>query len=121
MSDETVDALHDHDQHVQPDREREDAALAFLRRVMVMVAAMAVIVADLVVVIMRMLVMVVRVRVHLLVVRSEIALRLGDVFEQFTDHRADVAVGGEIEDLLALPFGPHDARGPQQAQMMAHE
>ena len=36
-------------------------------------------------------------------------------------HRADVAVGGEIEDLLALPLAPARSRRAQQPQMMAHE
>jgi hypothetical protein len=64
-------------------------------------------------------VVVVRMRCHLFVIRSEIGLRLGNVLEQLSQHGADVVIGCEIENLLALPFRPHDPRSPQQAQMVA--
>ena len=61
MGDETVHRLHDDDQHVQPDGERERAALAFLRRVMVVMAVAAV---------------VMRVALRVLLVRVAVTLRM---------------------------------------------
>jgi hypothetical protein len=117
--------LHHHDQHVQPDSDREGAALPRLRRVMVMVAAGAVVVFMVmtVIVVVRMTigVLVFLLRFHLFVIRSEVGLRLGNVCEQFGQHGADVVIGGEIENLLALTFSAHDPRRPQQTQVMTDE
>ena len=68
-----------------------------------------------------MLMLMRRSRCHLIVIRSEIGVRLGDVLEQFSQHAADVLVSGEIENLLAFALCPHDSRRPQQAQMVTHE
>jgi hypothetical protein len=125
--------LYHHDQHVQPDCDREGAALPRLRRVMVMVSAGAVVMGVsrlmlvILIVIVSMLmsvgmpVLVLRLRFHLFVIRSEVGLRLGNVFEQFGQHGADVVIGGEIENLLAFTLGAYDPRRPQQAQVMTDE
>ncbi len=92
---------------------------------MVMVSAGAVVIGVsvslfmLVVVVMIMLVL--RLRFHLFVIRSEVGLRLGNVFEQFGQHGADVVIGGEIENLLAFTLGAYDPRRPQQTQVMTDE
>ncbi len=98
---------------------------------MVMVAAGAVVVGVTwlmlmvmtVVVVVRMTigVLVFLLRFHLFVIRSEVGLRLGNVFEQLGQHGADVVIGGEIENLLAFTLGAHDPRRPQQTQVMADE
>jgi hypothetical protein len=69
----------------------------------------------------RVLVLMCRLRFHLFVIRSEIGLRLGNVFEQFGQHGADVVIGGEIENLLAFALGAYDPRRPQQTQVMTDE
>jgi hypothetical protein len=66
----------------------------------------------------RVPVLVLRLRFHLFVIRSEVGLRLGNVFEQFGQHGADVVIGGEIENLLAFTLGAYDPRRPQQTQVM---
>jgi hypothetical protein len=66
----------------------------------------------------RVPVLVLRLRFHLFVIRSEVGLRLGNVFEQFGQHGADVVIGGEIENLLAFTLGAYDPRRPQQPQVM---
>jgi hypothetical protein len=48
-------------------------------------------------------------------------LRLGNVFEQFGQHGADVVIGGEIENLLAFTLGTDNPRRPQQPQVMTDE
>ncbi|GAB5099328.1 hypothetical protein YK56LOC_50450 [Caballeronia sp. HLA56] len=49
MREKAVDGLHDHDQHVQADCQRERAPLSGLRRVMVMMSSRAVVVTFVVV------------------------------------------------------------------------
>ena len=73
------------------------------------------------IVVMVMPVLVFLLRFHLFVIRSEVGLRLGNVFEQLGQHGADVVIGGEIENLLALTFGAYDPRRPQQTQVMTDE
>jgi hypothetical protein len=70
---------------------------------------------------LRVPVLVLRLRFHLFVIRSEIGLRLGNVFEQFGQHGADVVVGSKIENLLAFTLGAHDPRRPQQTQVMTDQ
>jgi hypothetical protein len=69
----------------------------------------------------RVLVLMCRLRFHLFVIRSEIGLRLGNVFEQFGQHGADVVIGCEIENLLAFALGAYDPCRPQQTQVMTDE
>jgi hypothetical protein len=80
-----------------------------------------VIVVVVVTMLIRVLVLVFRLRCHLFVIRSEVGLRLGNVFEQFGQHGADVVIGGEIENLLAFTLGAYDPRRPQQTQVMTDE
>ena len=92
-----------------------------MRVTLFMLVVVVVVVVVVVTMLIRVLVLVFRLRCHLFVIRSEVGLRLGNVFEQFGQHGADVVIGGEIENLLAFTLGAYDPRRPQQAQVMTDE
>ena len=93
------------------------AVVMGVTRLMFVVVAMLMVVPMTV----RVLVLMFGLRFHLFVIRSEVGLRLGNVFEQFGQHGADVVIGGEIENLLAFTLGTDNPRRPQQPQVMTDE